>query len=61
VRAQVFSGFKPAERTQLVELLERAHANLVAAKVDEPASKDEPTAVPVSVSRSKSVKSRSAR
>ena len=60
VRAQVFAGFKSQERTQLIDLLERAHANLQEAMVDEPTGKDEPTAAATAV-RSKSAKSRSAR
>jgi DNA-binding MarR family transcriptional regulator len=60
VRAQVFSGFKAQERTQLIDLLERARTNLLDAKADEPESKVE-TAVASAASRPKSAKSRSAR
>ena len=60
VRAQVFTGFKAQERTQLIELLERAHANLLPTKDDESPAKESPAAV-INVSRSKSAKSRSAR
>ncbi|HKE94284.1 MAG TPA: MarR family transcriptional regulator [Povalibacter sp.] len=58
VRAQTLAGLKAQERSVLIDLLERAHANLLEARVDEAARSE----VQPSASRPRSTKSsRSAR
>ena len=58
VRAEAFAGFKAQERNTLIELLNRAHDNLIAIKADEVARVED---LPARVAASRSTKSRSAR
>lgn len=63
VRAEAFAGFKAQERNLLIELLSRAHDNLIATKADE-ARVEDPPASRAAVSRtpnSRATKPRSAR